>query len=630
MDMTDITQLQKRVRDLEKENARLAHELTVKMDKYGLYWIDCPEAFDAESENKIPVLEEVEDKEIHNNDGKPTHILIEGDNYHALTCLNFTHRGKIDVIYIDPPYNTGEDFTYSDKRFLDEYPNGELIRKDHPLRHSAWLSFMSKRLKLAKRLLRDNGAIFISINEDEYANLRLLCDKIFDEKNYVATFTIRVRHEDRILKGDKPIHETTEFLLMYQRSAAFRIQKREVDNSDPSEYRYVIRELIGNPEIRMMGGKKVCIFRPGEYEIEDVPPSFCNLKKINIRGSIKRGNSSGRFHMTYLEPLKNEFNVLYKVEGIGDDGLGYRYFLSRSGANRANGFYFQGEPLERQDVRQIPYPNYMDMEEAFNAVGTEGGVPFDGGKKPIAFIQKMLIIAGVMNNKDATILDFFAGSGSTLHAIAAINGADGRRTAIIVQNADKTYQFKNGTEVALKGSENAFNGGFRHIVDITYKRAQNVMCGYVDSSGRNVSGLGGSLKYYKTAFVGKHGSKNALDEDRDELAANAGTMLAIAENTLDAVAVPKKATKYWRHYSDGSHRHTFVYQSADYKGYKALSDAADKIRKSDPEAQLVVYAYTIGGSVDQFENEFDGGMSRLTLKPIPEPILQIYRTVNGD
>ena len=630
IDMTDITHLQKRVRDIERENARLAHELTLKMDKYGLYWIDCPEAFDAESENKIPVLEEVEDKEIRNKDGKPTHILIEGDNYHVLTCLNFTHRGKIDVIYIDPPYNTGEDFTYCDKRFLEEYPNGELIRKDHPLRHSAWLSFMSKRLKLAKRLLRDNGAIFISINEDEYANLRLLCDKIFDEKNYVATFTIRVRHEDRILKGDKPIHETTEFLLMYQRSSAFRIQKREVDNSDPSEYRYVIKELIGNPETRMMGGKKVCVFRPGEYEIEVVPSSFCNLKKINIRGSIKRGNSSGRFHMTYLEPLKNEFNVLYKVEGIGDDGLGYRYFLSRSGANRANGFYFQGEPLERQDVREIPYPNYMDMEEAFNAVGTEGGVPFDGGKKPIAFIQKIMTIAGVLRNDDATILDFFAGSGSTLHAIAAMNGVNGRRTAIIVQNADKTYQFKNGKEVALKGSENAFNGGFRHIVDITYRRARNVMCGYVDSSGRNVSGLGGSLKYYRTAFVGKHGSKDALDEDRDELAANAGTMLAMAENTLEAVAVPKKAAKFWRHYSDGAHRHTFVYQSADYKRYKALSDTADKIRKSDPEAQLVVYAYTIGGSVDQFENEFDGGMSRLTLKPIPEPILQIYRTVNGD
>lgn len=684
--MSDIESLQKRIKELEKKNASLAQELSVKMKKYGLYWLDCPEAFDEESENKIPVLEEVPDKEIRNDDGKPTHILIEGDNYHALTCLNFTHRGKIDVIYIDPPYNTGEDFTYCDKRFLDEYPNGELIRKDHPLRHSAWLSFMSKRLKLAKQLLRNTGVIFISINEDEYANLRLLCDRIFDEKNYVATFTVRVRHEDRILKGDKPIHEVTEFLLMYQRSAAFRIQKRKVDNSDPSEYRYVIKELSKNPRTQMMGGKKVWIFRPGQYEIAEVPPSFKNLKKINIRGTIKRGNSSGRFHMAHLEPLKNEFNVLYKVEDIGDDGLGYRYFLSREDADRANGFYFQGEPLEREDVREIPYPNFIDLEEEFNAVGTEGGVPFDGGKKPITFINRIMMIAGVAEKRDAVVLDFFAGSGSTLHAICKMNGDGGKRAAIVVQSADRTYEIKNGIERARKGCENAFNGGFRHIVEITLKRAKNIIQGYKvtgsvraelfsekltvkrlkdgcsmvedashvvqENKGKydsvkieikkdelivtgtlskktTVPGFGGSLKYYKTAFVGKHGSNDALDEDRDELAANAGTMLALAEGTLDAVSVPKKADGYWCHYSDGLHKHTLVYYSCRSKELPSLSKEADRIRAKDKDAKLSIYVYTVGGCAEAYDTEFDD-MRNITLKAIPEPILDIYRTVNGD
>lgn len=314
--------------------------------------------------------------------------------------------------------------------------------------------------------------------------------------------------------------------------------------------------------------------------------------------------------MTHLEPLKDDFNVLYKVEGIGDDGLGYRYFLSRSGANRANGFYFQGEPLERLDVREIPYPNYMDMEEAFNAVGTEGGVPFDGGKKPIAFIKMMMKIAGAERKRNATILDFFAGSGSTLHAICDMNGDNGLRTAIVVQSADATFESKNGIERAKKGSENAYNGGFKHIVDITRKRAENVIQGCCDPTGRNIPGLGGSLRYYKTAFVGRHSADRALDEDRDELAANAGTILALAENTLDAVAVPEEAAKYWRHYADGKHRHTFVYQSSDYAGYPSLSDAVDAIRDSDPEARIVVYAYTIGGDVAQFENEFDGGLDR--------------------
>jgi len=157
-----------------------------------------------------------------------------------------------------------------------------------------------------------------------------------------------------------------------------------------------------------------------------------------------------------------------------------------------------------------------------------------------------------------------------------------------------------------------------------------VIEGYCDSKGHNVPGLGGSLKYYRASFVGKHGCAEALDEDRDELAANAGTMLALAEGTFDAVSVPKKSSKYWRHYTDGGHRHTFVYQSSDYAGYSALSSAVDKIRTGDPKAQIVVYAYTIGGDVAQFENEFDGGLARLTLKPIPEPILQIYRSVNEE
>lgn len=163
-----------KIRELEKEVKKLNTQI-IKEDRYGLNWIDCPEAFETETEDKIPIIEEVKDKAITNEDGKPTHILIEGDNYHALTCLNYTHKGKIDVIYIDPPYNTGNDgFTYKDKRFLKEYPNGQLVPKDHPLRHSYWLSFMSKRLKLAKELLSDKGVIFISIDDNEAAQLKLL------------------------------------------------------------------------------------------------------------------------------------------------------------------------------------------------------------------------------------------------------------------------------------------------------------------------------------------------------------------------------------------------------------------------------------------------------------------------
>ena len=123
--------------------------------KYGLIWDEeeVKEQFEKDAENALPVLKEISGKEITDEDAsKPVNILIEGDNYHALSVLNFTHQGKIDVIYIDPPYNTGQnDFKYND----------EWIQADDVYRHSKWLSFMSKRLKLANTLLKDGGVIFI-------------------------------------------------------------------------------------------------------------------------------------------------------------------------------------------------------------------------------------------------------------------------------------------------------------------------------------------------------------------------------------------------------------------------------------------------------------------------------------
>ena len=129
--------------------------------------------------NELPVLEEDKNKEIVTDKEKPVNILIEGDNYHALSVLNYTHKGKVDAIYIDPPYNrgTGDHFIYNDK----------IVDKEDAYRHSKWLSFMEKRLKLAKNLLKNSGVIFISIDDNEFSQLELLCDDIFGEKNNIAS-----------------------------------------------------------------------------------------------------------------------------------------------------------------------------------------------------------------------------------------------------------------------------------------------------------------------------------------------------------------------------------------------------------------------------------------------------------
>ena len=151
-----------------------------KQKKYGLVWEDKPEDVEERLREELPVLIEDTGKAIISGEaGAPNHILIEGDNLEALTALAYTHEGQIDVIYIDPPYNTGnKDFVYNDQ-FVD---------KEDSYRHSKWLSFISKRLRIAKRLLSDKGVIFISIDDNEQAQLKLLCDEVFGEGNFVGSY----------------------------------------------------------------------------------------------------------------------------------------------------------------------------------------------------------------------------------------------------------------------------------------------------------------------------------------------------------------------------------------------------------------------------------------------------------
>ena len=630
--MAEVVELQKRVKELEKENARLKQELSVQMDKYGLYWLDCPEAFDADSENKIPVLEEVEGNGIKHDDGKPTHVLIEGDNYHALTCLNFTHRGKIDVIYIDPPYNTGnDDFIYKDKRFLVEFPDGQTIGKDHPLRHSSWLSFMWRRLNLAQSLLADRGVIFISIDDNEQANLKLLCDKVFDEKNFVADLVWKSKSGGANDAAGFAVD--TEHILVYAQN--------------------VERMKIG---------------------LDD---------EATVTTSYNREDEFGKYALDRLDKQSLGYEASLDFPITGPDGKVYTVFHKDPQHKVARWRWGKDTVKERYDElvfengfvytknyeSDASVPRNLLVEERFGrtrsgktelfAIIGANNFPNPKPSKLIAYLVKLF------SDKNCVVMDFFAGSGTTLHAVAAQNAKDeGRRQCILCTNneggicTDVTYPRIKKVMDGYKSHGNVTDELFREKLTITKLKKAEKLLGEVKqirkekkdeydsikstikegdlivtgerTKGEFVPGLGGSLKYYRTAFVGKHGCADALDEDRDELAANAGTMLALAEGTLNAAAVPKKSAKYWRHYTDGSHRHTFVYQSSDYAGYSALSDEVDKIRNGDPKAQIVVYAYTIGGDVAQFENEFDGGLTQLTLKPIPEPILQIYRSVNEE
>ncbi len=364
---------------------------------------------------------------IDNLDEQTDGLLIHSENFQALNLLQEKYREEVKCIYIDPPYNTDED---------------EFVYKDN-YRHSSWLTMMYDRILSTRELVVDNSSFAVSINEEELFNLKLLMNEVKGQEHYVTTITVKVRHDDRILKGDKDIHETTEQLVVYRNSYDFNPGKRILDDTSLSEYVWTI-EVSGSPfETKSMGNKQVEIYSPNQLQIVKGSSSETSLKRINIRGSLRAGNSSGRFYVTNIEPLFNEYRgCLFKVPNMGNDIYDHRwFFIPDQNSNRVNGDYFQGVPIDKKETKAIPYPNHWDVEinfwdyeKEFNRAGYEGSINFRQGKKPTAFIEKYLEVAGVKDDCQSLVLDYFAGSGSTGHAVINLNREDGgRRKYILVE-----------------------------------------------------------------------------------------------------------------------------------------------------------------------------------------------------
>ncbi len=568
-----------RIRELEKEVERWKSQ--VKSVRYGLNWMDVPEAFDKDSEDKIPILEEVAEKAVDAEGpltGKPPHVIIEGDNYHALTCLNYTHRGKIDVIYIDPPYNTGSDgFTYKDKRFLTEFPDGQKVPKEHPLRHSYWLSFMEKRLKLAKNLLSDKGVIFISIDDNEQANLKLLCDKVFGEGNFVAEFVWKKKQGG----GNDSGFVVTEH--EYVLCVAKNISKFEMglDKSYQLDDKlYPLKDDKGEYGLITLDKASIQVSQSLIYEITGPNGEKYYPRVVKGKQSCWRWSKS-KVEKQYEELVfKNGkvYTKYYRPQGVTPKSLLIDAIYGRTESGN-------DDIKEIFETKPFAYP------------------------KPVLLVKHLLSISSGGNNKPI-ILDFFAGSGTTLHATLNLNKEDdGNRQCILVQQSE--------------GDNNICE-------NVTYERNRRVMCGYTNAKGENVEGLGGSLKYYKTGFVGKHQSKNANDADKVELAEKAGCLIALAENTLDTIKVPEAAKGFWQIYSDNAEkkkRYTCIYHNGDYGKVSDFVAKIDELRTTDKKSKFTVYVFS-WNSPDFFENEFDD-LKNIEIKAIPKPILEIYKALNG-
>lgn len=594
--MTSLTeeQYQTKIRELEKEVKKL--NLIIQKDsktKYGLRWIDVPEAFEKDSENKIPILEEAKDKAIKNDDGKPTHILIEGDNYHALKCLNYTHKGKIDVIYIDPPYNTGDKkggkFVYKDSRFLNEFPNGRAILKDDPLRHSTWLSFMTKRLELARNLLKETGILCVSIDDYEQANLKLLCNQIFGESNFVNQF-IWKRNSSGKTEVDK-FTVNTEYVLLYRKSEQCKLAPAYKPLSESTIKLYKKDDNDGRGKYRLYPLQKPQ--DPGPETTYDYTDNNGKVWKCPPKG--------WRMKESKLKELENDGRLCLDNETLSEKA----YWNERENEGKRIDTLWDDLPENSAGTSQLA--------ELFN-----DKVIFSN-PKPIDLIKRCIQIA----NKDCIVLDFFAGSGTTLQSTIKLNQEDsGKRQCIIVQTKETLFEIENGKEIPKEGAKIAFEEGYRYISEITYERNRRVMQGYTNPKGEKIKGLGNSLKYYRTAFVGENEAEYATDKDKIILSQKAGCLLSMAENTLEEYI----STGRYQIFGDDKNSFTGIYFSANADKISEFTAKLEQLRNLSSLNVINAYFFSSGDGTE-FSDEFKS-LKNIKIKSIPEPILEVYRRLN--
>ena len=382
-------------------------------------------------------------------------IYIEGDNHDALKLLQESYLGKVKMCYIDPPYNTGKDsFIYRDSFTMDEDEYEEAVEmydekglknfrensSASPRYHSTWCTSVYPTLVLARNLLSNDGVMFISIDDNEAHNLRKICDEVFGAENLVDVFYIQVRYASKSLNEKDDFQKLIEQVLVYAKSKRDFVPNKPYEDYDVGRFcTEIIEDAQG--ETVVLGGKKVTIFKPGQYRIiQHSEGKIGLLKDTWASGSVLTGNTSGRFFDKYISARKETDGIgcLYKVEGIGEDGLGYRYFTGPKKESATRGQFYSGVPLKRIEElntgssrKYKPIVNFYDMSGDFGNIRHEGGVDFRSGKKPTKMIRKFLDIVG---DKQCIVLDFFSGSASTAHAVMLQNAEDGgNRKFVMVQ-----------------------------------------------------------------------------------------------------------------------------------------------------------------------------------------------------
>lgn len=549
--------------ELIKEIKRLK-----KRKKYGLVWEYKPEEVVEICKEKLPVVKEVKNREIITDKNKPVNLLIEGDNYHALSVLNYTHAKKVDVIYIDPPYNTGnKDFIFND-RYVD---------KEDTYRHSKWLSFIEKRLKLAKNLLKETGVIFISIDDNELAQLKLLLDNpsMFGEKNFISLLKWKKKKQPSYLHGQ--VAGLMEYILVYGKKITkvdnLSLDTRENINTRVDNSSNAISERVFKKGVRVKLPKEIEMIKKGIYKNKTMQTEY--LSDVLIKNGRTINDVIVRTRFRNNQEQINEFiekDVLFITKNFG--------------------------------LRRDLLPRDLEKRKSITDLLLDWGDNQDSDKelrnffenKPFEYPKPVLLIKNLIksvNFRDGIVLDFMAGTGTTAHAVLELNKEDGGNRKFIL----------------CTNNENNNGNGYKIAEDICYPRLKKVIEGYKNLKGEWVEGLGGNLKYFKTDFV----DAEPTDKNKKKLTDQAIEMLCIKEGTFETVLNQKdfKIFKYSNYYTG-----IIFDQLAIPEFKKAIKDMKGKFN---------IYIFSL--SDETFDEEFSDVKQKIKLSPIPEAILRVYRRI---
>lgn len=635
MDKNELVNKIRGIEGLTNDEKSALLELLRKQKKYGLVWEDKPEDVEERLREELPVLIEDTNKAIISTDADaPNHILIEGDNLEALTALSYTHEGKIDVIYIDPPYNRGDkDFKYNDN----------YIDKENPFRHSLWLSFMKKRLSIAKYLLKNEGVMLIHIDEHEFDALNMLLEtEIFSRENCLGQIIWNKLNP----KGDaNAVAVQHEYILLYcKNKESFNCSSNHLMREKPNALKIInkAKNLFSKIGKTIIPDDVKTVISPFDYPKESLKDFYVtyDLQLVNkeFQAWLKRSDfSEGEKAYQFIDENGDAFQtvsmawpnketpnedyfipLIHPINGekcpVPEKGWRYPsatfsrmlgekapitllpnmvvkgqivFTTGKNGNNQPRNKYLLKDNLMENT------PSIINDGSSNDKLFKELGIEFEYPKT--LSIAKYLL-KNVLPNVEY-ILDFFAGSGTTLHATMQLNAEDGgHRKCILVTNNENNI-----------------------CENVTYVRNKRVIQGYTTPKGEDVPGLtGNTLRYYKTDFI----SRDKTPKNMRALVAASTDLLCIKNDIYKEAKLAGRNinSKIARYFEEGDSRMLIIY---DERAIAAIVEILETVKSGKEKIKVYVFSPSSYAYDDEFEEVAD----KVQLCALPDAIYQAYQKV---